>query len=94
MSRPKVATIGDRNQDGTLEITDTSWNGNGTLQVTVRDLVGTSGSRVGGFPIRQARTLARRALMYPDQTRSSRVVRSWDAQGSAHVTIAVSRKKP
>jgi hypothetical protein len=83
-------TIGARSRDGLLEITDTRWDGNGTLFVTVRELIGTGCWR-GGLPIERMRRLARRALMYPERTRSSRVVRQWSAQGADHVTFAVSR---
>ncbi len=83
-------TIGDRTRDGLLEITDTRWDSNGTLFVTVRELIGT-GCWTGGLPIARMRRLARRALAHPDKTRSSRVVRRWSAQGCDHVTFAVSR---
>jgi hypothetical protein len=86
----EVLKIGDRSRDGLLEITDTSWDHNGTLMVTVRELIGT-GCWVGGLPIERMRRLARRALMYPEKTRSARTVRKWSAQGSDHVTFAVSR---
>lgn len=83
-------TIGDRNPDGTLEITYTRWDSNGTLFVTVNELMG-HGAWIGGVPVRRMRTLARRALMYPDRTRSSRVVRRWEHNGTTHITFAVSR---
>lgn len=72
-------TIRDRSRDGLLEITDTHWDHNGTMFVTVRELIG-SGCWVGGLPVRR--------------TRSSRVVRRWSAQGCDHVTFAVSRLEP
>lgn len=84
----KVATIGDRTRDGLLEITGTSWDSNGTLSVTVRELVGQKWSK---RELARARRLARRALMYPEKTRSSRLVRTWWAQGCSHATFAVSR---
>lgn len=86
--------IGDMSRDGLLQITDTNWDHNGTLKVTVREMIG---QRWEDYPggrnnvIRRARTLARRALMYPEKTRSSEVVRTWFAEGSSHVTFAVSR---
>lgn len=83
-------TIADRNRDGMLEITDTRWDGNGTLFVTVRELMG-HGAWVGGVPVRRMRTLARRAISHPHLTRSSRVVRRWESNGSTHITFAVSR---
>jgi hypothetical protein len=85
-----VFEIGDTSRDGMLVITDTSWDFNGTLCVTVRETLG-AGCWVGGLPIERMRRLARRALMYPEKTRSSRVVRRWTAQGCEHVTFAVSR---
>lgn len=86
-------TIGDRTRDGLLEIVDTNWNGDGTLFVTVREMVGHN-CLAGGFPVERARRLARRALMHPDKTRSSRVVKRFTAGGCEHVTFAVSRNKP
>lgn len=84
-------TIGATSRDGLLQITDTSWDGNGTLRVTVRETVGGMGSWPNGLPIAAMRRLARRALMYPERTRSSRVLRTWYAEGTWHVTFAVSR---
>jgi hypothetical protein len=83
-------TIGDTTRDGLLQITDTSWDHNGTLRVTVRERIG-SGCWEGGLPIERMRRLARRAIAHPHKTRSSRVVRRWHAQGCEHVTFAVSR---
>lgn len=89
----KPLTIGDGSRDGLLIITDTQWDFNGTLRVTVRERIGT-GCWVGGLPIRRMRALARRALSYPERTRTSRVVRQWSHGGSDHVTFAVSRLSP
>jgi hypothetical protein len=86
----KTLTIGDRSRDGLLEITDTNWDNNGTLRVTVRELVGT-GSWVGGLPIERMRRLARRAIAHPEKTRSARVIRRWTHGDCDHVTFAVSR---
>jgi hypothetical protein len=82
-------TIGDRNPDGTLEITDTAWDHNGTLRVTVRELFGERS--IPANRLRAMRRLARRAIPHPDQTTSSRVLRTWYAQGGSHATFAVSR---
>lgn len=90
MTDDRTLTIGDRTRDGLLEITDTSWDYNGTLRVTVRELIG-SGGWVDGFPVARARRLARRALQHPETIRSSRVVRRWHHAGCEHVTFAVSR---
>jgi hypothetical protein len=84
------ATIGTTSPDGLLTITNTRWDGNGTLFVTVREEIG-AGCWIGGLPVARMRRLARRALPYPERTRSSRAVRRWSAQGSDHVTFAVSR---
>lgn len=88
----KVLTIGDCSRDGLLQIADTNWDGNGTLRVTVRELIGGGDAGwIGGMPIERMRRLARRALMYPEKTRSSRVIRKFVAEGSGHITFAVSR---
>lgn len=84
-------TIGDRSRDGLLEIADTTWDHNGTLRVTVRELIG-HGSWTGGLPVERMRRLARRALSHPDTIRSSRVTGRWTSRtGCDHVTFAVSR---
>jgi hypothetical protein len=83
-------TIGDTNRDGLLQITDTRWDSNGTMFVTIRERIG-SGCWTGGLPLAQMRVLARRALPHPEKTRSSRVVRRWSHGGCDHVTFAVSR---
>lgn len=82
--------IGDRSRDGLLEIVDTNWDYNGTLRVTVRELIGHN-CWIGGLPIHRMRRLARRAIDHPDQTRSSRVIRKWVYRGCDYVTFAVSR---
>lgn len=93
MKEDGTLEIGDRSKDGLLEITDTSWDNNGTLKVTVRELIGHN-SWVGGIPIERMRRLARRALMYPEKTRSSRVFNQFTSGGCDHVTFAVSRLDP
>lgn len=84
--------IRDRNRAGTLEITDTRWDSNGTLFVTVRELVG---DRCWDLPKHKqdaaVRRFARRALSHPEQTRQSRIVRRWHAESTDHWTVAVSR---
>lgn len=93
----KVLEIGDYSRDGLLQIADTNWDSNGTLRVTVRELIGGGDSGwIGGMPIRRMRNLARRAIMYPENTRSSRVVSkdNGDGQDSGRVTFAVSRLEP
>lgn len=86
-------TIGDRSRDGLLEIADTNWDSNGTLRVTVRELIGT-GCWVGGLPIRRMRALARRAIAHPEKTRSSRLIRTFSSGGCDYATFAVSRLEP
>lgn len=83
-------TIHDRSRDGLLEIADTNWDHNGTLRVTVRELIGDNGW-ANGLPLRRMRTLARRALPHPEKTTGSRVVRRFVAEGCEHVTFAVTR---
>ena len=83
-------TIGDRDREGLLEIVDTNWDHNGTLRVTVRELIGHN-CWVGGLPIRRMRSLARRAIDHPELTKSSRVIRQFTSQGSDYVTFLISR---
>lgn len=86
--------IGDRSRDGLLEITDTNWDSNGTLRVTLRELVGEQGYFDQPKHAAAARRLARSAIGHPEVTRSSRVVRRWWDEGSEHITFAVSRLDP
>ena len=86
----KILTIGDTSRDGLLEIADTNWNSNGVLNVTIREKIGHD-CWIGGLPIQRMRALARRAIMYPEKTRSSRVVRTFVSGGCDYVTFAVSR---
>lgn len=88
--------IGDYNHNGTLQLTDTNWDSNGTLRVTVRELVGEkidSSTKHGKLAIKRARTYARKALPehYKGQTRKSPLVRKWFADGCTHFTFNVSR---
>lgn len=86
-------TIGDRTDDGLLEIADTNWDSNGTLRVTIRELIGGGDAAwVGGMPIARMRRLARRAISKPELTRSSQMVRkSQNGGNGGTVTFAVSR---
>lgn len=97
----KVATIGDTSPDGLVQITDTRWDSNGTMFVTVREMIGSgcwdpsvSNLDSHGFPLNKARRLARRALAHPEKTRSARVVRRFKDGGCDWVTFAVSRLDP
>lgn len=83
------ATIGTRTRNGLYEVTDTNWDHNGTLRVTVREFIGERELSPGA--IRAMRDLARRALPHPHLTRSARCVRTWYAQGGMHATFWVSR---
>lgn len=85
----KVLEIGDLSRNGLYQIVDTNWDCNGTLRVTVRELIGERS--INAVALRAMRDLARRALMYPEKTRSVRVVRQFFADGSTHVTFDVSR---
>ncbi len=87
MSEP--LKVGDTDRAGTMQIVATDWDHNGTLRVTV----------ACPFPRTQksddaARRLARRAITYPEKTRSSRLIRVAETLDDAfriHVTFAVSR---
>lgn len=85
--------IHDQSRDGLLQITDTNWDYNGTLRVTVRELVGGRDSWPNGLPIAAMRRLARRAIAHPELTRTSRVVNTFYDQGCYSVTFAVSRNE-
>lgn len=92
-----TAKIGSTNREGSVQIVDTRWDSNGTLFVTVRELLGGGAvSWDGGRDayLSRMRRLARRALEHPEQTRSVRAVREFYADGCAHVTFAVSRLDP
>lgn len=85
-------TIGDGTPDGLLQIIDTRWDFNGTMFVTVRELIGGGDNGwVGGMPIERMRRLARRAISHPEQTRSARIVHRFMAEGCGAITFAVSR---
>ena len=79
-----VAKIGDTNHAGTARITDTEWNGNGTLHVWIEDLAGTGN-------IRAMRRLARRAIHHPEKTRSSACSISRRSGGTVRYIFHVSR---
>lgn len=87
-----VLTIGDRSRDNLLELADTSWDHNGTLTVTVRELVGDHcHSWSKPQMIRKMRDFARRAMPHPEHTRSARLVRTFYAESCDYATFAVSR---
>lgn len=84
-----IAEIGDTNPQGTVQIIDTNWDSNGTLRVTVREMIGEI--KPPDTRLKQARRLARRALAHPRLTKSSRVTRTFYVDNSTHWTFAVSR---
>lgn len=87
--------IGDFSRDGLLQLVDTHWDSNGTLTVSVREMVGGFDSWIIGKPgvIRKMRRFAKRALpeYYPGQTKHCRLIRTYDFGGCDAATFAVSR---
>jgi hypothetical protein len=81
--------IGDTSRNGLYQVTDTAWDHNGTLRVTVREMIGER--ELSAKRIRAMRDTARRAIAHPEDTRSARLLRTWYAQGGSHATFAVSR---
>lgn len=88
MKEPK--SIGDTSRDGSLVIADTSWNGDGVLRVNIRTV---DTDAFGPIDVDKARRLARSALMYPEKTRSCRMVKRYncEAHHCEHITFFVSR---
>lgn len=87
----KTPATGDFTRNGLYQITDTHWDSNGTLRVTVREMIGERD--IPKARLEAMRRFARRALpeYRQGQTRSVRTVRTWYAQGTSHATFAVSR---
>lgn len=85
----RILTVGDTNRAGTLRIIGAEWDHNGTMRVTVEDTRG-----YGEPDMRVMRRLARRTLMYPEKTRSSRVIAVRPGELGPAVTFAVSRLEP
>jgi hypothetical protein len=83
-----IAEVGTTSRNGRYQIAEKSWDHNGTLTVTVRM---TSGMLHTEADIRAMRRLARRAIMYPEKTRSARLIRVWIAGDTFHAAFAVSR---
>ena len=79
-----VAKVGDMNRTGTARITDTEWNGNGTLRVWIEDVAGAG-------DVRAMRRLARRAIHHPEKTRSSACSISRRSDGTVSYIFHVSR---
>lgn len=89
----KSVEIGDSSRNGLYQISDTNWDNNGTLNVTVREMIGEQA--LPKERLEAMRRFARRALpeYQPGQTKSARTVRTWYAQGQSHATFAVSRNE-
>jgi hypothetical protein len=86
-----TAEIGTRSRNGLYEITDTNWDSNGTMRVTVRELIGEK--ELPKSRVLAMRRLARRALpeYRKGQTRKSPEVNRFFSGGSWGITFAVSR---
>lgn len=92
----KTLSIGDYSHDGVLQVVDTAWDGNGTLRVTVRELIGErfhNKSKRYANTVRRARYLARKCLpeYYPRQTKRAPLIRVFYTDGCTHFTFSVSR---
>lgn len=85
-----IAEIGDESRNGLYVITDTSWDSNGTLKVTVREKMGHLAELPDSY-VKGMRRLARRALMHPDTIKSSRELNRFYDNACWSVTFAVSR---
>jgi len=81
--------IGDYSRNGLYQITDTRWDSNGTMYVTVREMIGER--ELPKTRLEAMRRFARRALSHPEKTRSARTVRTCYASGQSHATFAISR---
>jgi hypothetical protein len=88
-----TVTVGDISRNGLYQITDTAWDNNGTLRVTVRELIGER--ELPKARLEAMRRFARRALIEyrPGQTRRASTVTTWYNQGCSHATFAVSRNE-
>lgn len=90
-----IATIGDTDRAGTLEVLSTSWDHNGTLTVVITTRGELSRYALGMFlrerDITRARRLAKKCLMHPEQTRSVKVALIKRQGTDTHLTIDVSR---
>ncbi|WP_025157224.1 hypothetical protein [Leifsonia aquatica] len=91
-----VLEVGDGNRADTVRIADTRWDSNGTQFVTVREMIGGYNSWTGGrkVALRAMRATARRAIHYPEKTRSARLVREHHDGAQVYATFAVSRLEP
>ena len=87
-----VLKIGEGSRDGVIQIVDTSWNSNGVLRVTVRELMGHNCWTISHEQLtRKMRDVAKRAIMYPEKTRSAKKVNEFVHGGCQHMTFDVSR---
>lgn len=93
-----IATVGDTDRSGRFTVVETFWDSNGTLTVTVEDASETAPASHADYErhtLERARRLARRCLMHPEKTRSSRVLRSTTTDsGALRTAFAVSRLQP
>lgn len=85
-------TIGDKSADGLLQIVDTSWAADGSMHVTVRELIG--GFQGWALPerlvIERMRRHARKAAaLRPETIKSSRLVRKFYAESCHYATFAI-----
>lgn len=89
----KTPALGDFSRNGLYQITDTHWDSNGTLRVTVREMIGER--ELPKARLEAMRRFARRALpeYRPGQTRGASTVRTWYAQGGMHATFDVTRNE-
>ena len=87
----KSLTIGDISRNSLYQITDTNWDSNGTMRVTVRELIGER--ELPKARLEAMRRFARRALpeYHEGQTKGARTIRTWYAEGCSHATFAVTR---
>jgi len=85
--------IGDISRNGLYQITDTNWDSNGTMKVTVRELIGER--EIPKDRLEAMRRFARRALpeYRKGQTRGARTIRTWYADGCSRATFAVTRNE-
>lgn len=88
-----IATIGDTDRHETFRVVSTVWDSNGTLFVTIENLSEQikESQDLTSTDLERARRLARRCLMYPEKTRSSRLIRHKLADARLQMLFAVSR---
>lgn len=80
----KTLGHGDLSRNGLYQITDMAWNTNGTLRVTVREMIGER--ELPKSKLEAMRRFARRALPSVSGTKT---IRTWYAQGCSHATFTL-----